>query len=42
MNIIEKKMLPAFLTRGGMEPRFSADFEQDGVTVDLFGDASDL
>lgn len=42
VRIVKEELLPAFLARSGTTPRFSADFEQDGVTVDLSRDASDL
>lgn len=35
VRIIKEELLPAFLTRGGAVPCFSADFEQDGVAVEL-------
>lgn len=35
IGMLKKRLLPAFLSRGGAVSRFSPDFEQDGVAVDV-------
>ena len=35
IDTLKGRLLPVFLSRGGAVPRFSPDFEQDGVTVDI-------
>ena len=35
IDVLKERLLPVCLSRGGAVPRFSPDFEQDGVTVDI-------
>lgn len=35
LQVVKGLLLPRFLSRGGAMSRFSPDFEQDGVTVDI-------